>query len=547
MASANRSWARLLSAPGWGLAGLLLLGTGLVLAPLLLIVWSPPPALGRPSPVSAWSALTEPHLRRLLWTTLRLAGWVTLATLVMGVPLGLWLARRRGLRGMILAGLHVLPLCLPPYVTALAWTRVLGREGLVATLFGPGAGALCSRWLYGEAGVVLTLAVALGPVVTLLTAAFLRGVDPARVEAGRLCRGSARTTWGIELPLALPGIGAGALLVFVQAASEVAVAQLLRVPVYASVVFSRLADLSFQPGEALALAVPTTALALAVALALHRLDHRGRWARGLRDSVPAGGVRGLRPRVHDGLAFGVVGLALMPVVLLVADALGARGGGADGLRAAWPALANSLRYATASACVMTVIALVFSALWLRRPRATSWLAIPLLLGFVLPSSVLALALASTWNSPSTLWVYRTDLIIGLGLCARYAYVPLRVAKLGRDQVPPSWTEAARLTPASWVARLWRVDLPLLRNTVIVTWCVGFVLAFRDLETTILFYPPGGESLPVRTMTLEANSPPGATAASAALQVAVVALLVVALAVAAWLQGRRQGPGKRGSP
>lgn len=501
----------------------------LVLGPLLLLAVAPPTTAGHATAVSPASPLTEPHLRRLLFRTLRIATGVTGLALLLGLPLGLWLSRRRGIRGGALVTLHVLPLCLPPYLTALAWTRVLGREGAVTRWLGADAGAWLGRWLYSEAGVVFCLTWALAPVVTLLAGAALRGIDPARVEAGRLARGGVATTLGIELPLALPGIGAAALLVFVLAAGEVAVPQLLRVPVYPTVVFARMADLSFQPGEALALAVPVIALAVLVAAGLHLLDRQGRRARGQRHHPALGASGSVAALGADLLAFLIVATSLVPVGTLILDAGRAAGGGRDAVSAALPALSNSLRYAATAATAMTLGALVFAGLWWRRPRVTSWLSLPLLLGLLLPSAVLAVALVATWNRPCTQWVYRSDLIIGLGLCARYFYVSVRVAKLGHDSLQPSWLEASRLSGAGWLRRLALVRLPLLGDTIVVTFGIAFLLALRDLETIIPFYPPGGESLPVRIMTLEANAPPGMIASTVALQVGVTATLIGVLA------------------
>lgn len=527
---------------------LVLAGLGLVLVPLALLAVAPPPALGRPSPVSPWSALSDPHLRGLLWRTLRLAGWVTAATLAVGVPLGLWLAHRRGPLTALLALLHALPLALPPYLTALGWAHLLGVEGPLAPVLGPGILRAASAWLYGEPGVVLALTGALGPLVTLLTAAFARNIDPARREAGLLARGPTATLIHVELPLVAPGVAAGALLVFLLSAGEVAVPQLLRVPVYASVVFSRMADLSFQPGEALALSVPTTLLALAAALALARLDRLGKESRGLRAAPPTLPSPGIGRRAAGAVAVAVCLAGLAPVAWLLVNALWAPGGGLGAMRQAAPALENSLRVSAWSATAMTAAALGFAWLWSRRPRRTAWLSLPLLLGLLLPSAVLALALTGAWNRSATQWIYRSDGILMLALAARYLYVPLRVAKLGRDPIRASWLEAARLLPRSWIARIGRVDLPLLRDAALLTWAAAFGLCLRDLETTIPFYPPGGETLPIRTMTLEANAPVGAVAATASLQV-LVTVILLALGSAALARARRSPdvqlfPGRR---
>ena len=65
-----------------------------------------------------------------------------------------------------------------------------------------------------------------------------------------------------------------------------------------------------------------------------------------------------------------------------------------------------------------------------------------------------------------------------------------------------------------------------------------LLCLRDLDTTLAIYPPGGETLAVRILTLEANAPPAQTAMLALLQVGLSVLLgLICLTAIAW---RRSG-------
>ncbi len=517
---------------------MLALGALLVGLPLILLVFDPPAPLGQASPVSPWTALTDTHFSRLLWISFRLAAWTTACALLVGVPYGLWLAWTRSRAALPLAAAHLLPLCLPPYLTALAWSNILGRQGLASRLGGEALGAWTSRWFYGEPGVVLTMTVALAPVVTLLTAGFARRIDPSRVEAGLIQRGWLGTIARIVLPLAAPGIAAAALLVFVLTLGEMAVPQLLRVPVYSTAVFGRLADLSFQPGEALALSLPMVALSVLVATAITLVDSTGHHSRGVRMNASVSQPRGFLFTALLGVALLSTIFAILPLGELLHRAVTGPGGGRTAVAAAWPALSNSLSYAGWSAAALTVLAAVLGVQWSASPRTSGILAAPLLLGLVLPAGVYALALVTTWNRPSTQWIYRADTIVVLALCGRYAYVALRVTKLGRDQTPVAWLDAARLTPVGPIKRWLTIELPLQADVLGLTWMTAFLLALRDLETTVLFYPPGGESLPVRTMTLEANAPPGLTAATAATQILVTLLALMMVAVL-WRRAARR--------
>jgi len=68
---------------------------------------------------------------------------------------------------------HLAVVFLPPFLPALGWFHLLGREGALGT-------GLSSRFLFSELGVVFVLACCFTPIVTALTALGVNGVDHRR-------------------------------------------------------------------------------------------------------------------------------------------------------------------------------------------------------------------------------------------------------------------------------------------------------------------------------------------------------------------------------
>lgn len=85
--------------------------------------------------------------------------------------------------------------------------------------------------------------------------------------------------------------------------------------------------------------------------------------------------------------------------------------------------------------------------------------------------------------------------------------------------------------ATYWQSLRHVQLPALRRFTIGGWLLVFIFCIRDIETTALLYPPGGDPLTVRLFTLEANGPP---AVVAALSVVLAALVLLPAAAASLL-------------
>ena len=87
------------------------------------------------------------------------------------------------------------PLFLPPYIVALGWFSVLGRQGLLAAALGPGAGVSASAFFFGLGGAVLVLTTAYTPIVVHLVRIALGSIDPAIEEAARLHFRWRRIVW----------------------------------------------------------------------------------------------------------------------------------------------------------------------------------------------------------------------------------------------------------------------------------------------------------------------------------------------------------------
>ncbi len=77
--------------------------------------------------------------------------------------------------------------------------------------------------------------------------------------------------------------------------------------------------------------------------------------------------------------------------------------------------------------------------------------------------------------------------------------------------------------------LWIVG-PLAKRGLIAAWLVGYIFCLRDTGITMLVYPPGRDTLPVRTFTLMANGSAGLIAALSVVMIVATLLPLVVLGV-----------------
>jgi molybdate transport system permease protein len=156
------------------------------------------------------------------WTALLLsvqvAFWATLGSLPLGVLVGHALARRQFWGKGLLNGLVLMPLILPPVVTGYLLLVTFGRNGLIGGwLYAATGFTFAFQWM----GAALAAAVMAFPLMVRAIRLSIEAVD-TRLEdaAGTLGASPAWVFATVTLPLALPGVLAGAVLAFAKAMGE---------------------------------------------------------------------------------------------------------------------------------------------------------------------------------------------------------------------------------------------------------------------------------------------------------------------------------------
>ena len=515
---------------GRGSSRTLVIGTALaafvvvcLLPPMYMLVLSVAPAAGRQSAFAA--LLLDTRQRELLANSALLgAGTAILATLV-GVPLGLALARIPLRRKAVLRLALVAPVLLPPYVAGLAWIYLGGSRGLIAAVAGRD---LLSDWTYSLPGAVIVLGLALYPLSMLATEVAMRRIDGRLEEAALLVAAPGRTLRRITLPLAAPSILAAALVVFVLAISELGVPGLLRVRVYTTEVFTAFAAL-YDFGRATLLALPLLLLSIAAAVVAGALGGERLLASRRGAGVPPLPFEAWRRPAGAAVSLVVAVALLIPLAVLGREALGGPST-RDVLTGSRDAIRNSLVLAATGATAITALAVWIGYARARsRPRVGRSMDVLLVVLFALPSTVVGVGLIGLWNRPGPLGaVYGTNVMILLAYLARLVPVAALALAASVRLIPASQEEAAAVSGAGWLRTMMHIVFPQIRHGLAAAWVVAFILAFGELGATILVAPAGEATLPIRIYTIIANTPSSHVAALALLQTAVILVPLAAL-------------------
>ena len=157
-----------------------------------------------------------------LLSTMKIGLVTTIAALILGYPLAHWMARTRSRLGYgALLVLVIAPMLTGIVVRTFAWMTILSDTGVVnATLIGAGLIERPLPLMYNEFGTTVALVHIYVPFMVLTLAGVIGRIDTRLEEAARsLGAGLVRTFLEVTLPLSLPGVAAGSLLVFALAIS----------------------------------------------------------------------------------------------------------------------------------------------------------------------------------------------------------------------------------------------------------------------------------------------------------------------------------------
>lgn len=140
---------------------------------------------------------------------------VTMVTLLFGYLPGYFVGRSKSRYKGLLLLLVVLPFWVPVIIRYYAWAIVIGNEGLIVTLLG-WVGIASGGFLYNQWAVVTGLVQVFLPFMILPIYNSVNKIDDQLIESAKtMGAGPLRTFYEVTLPLSLPGISAGVILVFI--------------------------------------------------------------------------------------------------------------------------------------------------------------------------------------------------------------------------------------------------------------------------------------------------------------------------------------------
>ena len=494
---------------------------------------------------------TDPSFLEPLVTTLILATSSAIICCLVAAPMGWLVARtdmplRRTVRALVTASFVT-----PPFLGAIAWELLAApNSGLLNKVFRALTGAEQDEYLfniYSLPGLIFVISCYTFPYVFVLVANALDRIPGDLEDASSILGGSAWTTARrVTVPLAMPAVLAGALIAFLQAMTLFGSPAILALPAGFHTMTTKIWSLFQYPPKA-ELAAAASLPLLILTIVLLRAEN---FVLGRRGYSVVGGRQGSPRLVALGrgkwIALAVTFIVLLNPVFLPYGAL---------LNAAFSPVAsqfvslgtvtlrniefvffelsatklafeNTLILCTAAATIGTVMAVVIAYMTAR--KAIAW---HKALGFLatapvaVPGIVLGVGLFLSYARPpfvlyGTLWILLVAFVtIALPSAYQQLYSAFRV-------VNPDLEEASRILGATRLGTLARITAPLLRTSVIATWCFIFVGVIRELSAAIMLFTSQTKVISVLIFDLNESGDLGAIAVLGLIMLIVTFTVVI---------------------
>ena len=502
--------------------------------------------------VNFLKVVTNPNVGVALANSLIACGGGTVLAVTIGLSFA-WVVVRTNTpcKGLI-ASAGMLPLFVPPLVAGVAWS-ILGspKTGLLNMLAAK-AGIPFHIDLYSMPGMIFVFGIYYAPYVYMFTAAALKNMDPSLEEAAEIAGASAaRTMATVTFPLILPAIISGMLLSFVVMLGIYGVPAVLGTPANISLLTTYIFALT-------AWSPPLYNTAAAVAVILMVVTGILVW---LQQKVLAGrsyttvAGKAFRPRPLNLGPWRFLTLAMAMVYLLVVVILPSIAlfiaafrkflfirdipSLFDTKQYGWQhfikmfdnpltitSMVNSMKVGAITAVIGGILAFAIGYT-VTRSRAPGRRAIDIIatIPVAIPGLVIGVAYLWAWIG-LPIGIYGTLWILALAFVARFMPDTVKALSTSLMQIHRELEEAAWICGRGTVGTITSVVLPLARPGVVAAMTLLFILAIRELGSSLFLYSSGTMVMAVQLLGYYEGGDIGITAAFSLVQMVLLGVLII---------------------
>lgn len=475
---------------------------------------------------------------------------VTLFSVLLATPLAYLMAVYQ-IRGKTVLEILVLVSSMSaPFIGAYSWIMLFGRGGSVTGFLKDTFGFLLPD-IYGFPGIVLVMSLQLYSLVYMFVSGAFKNMDNSLIEASESmgCTG-VRKMFKIVLPLLMPTLLAGALMVFMRTFADYGTPRLIgegymTLPVLVYNEF--MGEVGGNDGLAAAISIVAVVITTSVFLFQKLVVSRKQFSMSALHPIQPKKLKGIGSVLAHLYCYIVVAIAMLPQLYVVYSSFRKTSGKlfvpgfslnsyVEAFTTVGKSIINTYVLGFASIAVIVVVAILIAYVVVRRKNAlNSALDVTTMFPETVAGSILGIALLMAF-SKKPLYFSQTAFIMILSYVIRRLPYTVRSSSAILQQISPSIEEASISLGASNMKTFFKVTVPMMLPGVISGAILSWIMIITELSTSIILY-----TTHTKTMTLEIYSQiiRGNDGVAAAISSILTFSTVIALAVFFKVSGKKE--------
>lgn len=492
---------------------------------------------------------SKPYYYRTFFNSLKVTCCVTVLTMVIGVPMA-YITKKFKIHGIsVINVIIIMSILSPPFIGAYSWILMLGRNGFITKIINSVFG-ITYDGIYGFAGILLVFTIQMYPLIYLYVSGALKNMDSSLDEAAESlgCTGI-RKMFRVVMPLILPTMLAGGLMVFMRAFADFGTPMLIgegyrTMPVL--IYNSFISEMGGNSGFAAALSMMVVLFTTILFLGQKYISNRKSFSMSNTKPMEPRPIKGWRNVLAHLFVYAVTLVTLLPQAVVVytsfqncSGAIFVEGYSLQSYRNVFSKLGDSIvntfLFSFAALAIILVLGLTISyAVTRRRNALTSVLDVVVMLPYVIPGSIVGIALLLGFNKKPIL-LSGTALIIIVAYVLRRLPYTIRSSAAILSHISQSTEEAAVSLGASNLKTFIKVTVPQMMPGVISGAMMSWMTIISELSASVLLYTATTKTV---TIAIYTEVIYGNYGNAAALSTTLLVLTLSALLLFFKVSGRR---------
>lgn len=469
----------------------------------------------------------------------------TCTTLVIGVPMAYIMSRYNVFAKKYLHILIIMSLMSPPFIGAYSWIMLFGRAGLVTKFFETAFGIALPS-IYGKLGIILVFTFKLFPYVYLYTQGAMGSIDSSLEEAAEnLGSSKLRRLLTITIPVVLPSIAAGAIMVFMTSLADFGTPMLIGegyivLPVL--VYNEYMSEMGGNAHLASALSVIVVLCSTCVLLIQKYYVARKNYVMTALRPPKEMEVHGVKRALMTGFVMLITFIGIMPQIVVVlssfikADFTGFVGGFsldnyATIIKRLGTNIRNTFAFSSIAIVIIILIGVLISYIIVRQKGITAQLMdLLIMFPYVIPGAVLGISLIVAFNKPPVILTGTAGIMIIAFVVRKLPYT-VRSGSAFLQQMDKSVEEASINLGVSPMKTFFKVTARLMMPGVLSGAILSWITCINELSSSVMLYGGKTSTISVAIYTEVVRNSLGTAAALASiLTISTVISLLIFLKV-----------------